>query len=592
MASQPFELPACVEIPPVGSLLDTLVEDHPRLLADAQTFEQLQRDVAEIKLMQTWATALYAQADALLDLPPQPYEIPDGKRLLEASREILHRTYTLAMAYRLAGQQAWRDRLWSELAHAAGFKDWNPSHFLDTAEMMHALAIGYDWLYHDWTHQQRVTLSDAIWRHGLEPAQRSYAGKSDYGWWTQAKHNWNQVCNGGIGLAALALADERQDEIAMLLHHALVRLPQAMQHFAPDGAWFEGPGYWRYAVQYNVAILAACQTALGNDFGLSDMPGFSMTGDMMIYLHGPTGQIYNFADAHNHFLVTSTMFWLASRFDRPDYAHWHTPRARPNAEDLLWYDQRLLKASAEPPVLDKHFDEVDIASMRSAWNDPNATFVGIKAGRNGVNHDNLDLGSFILETHGQRFLDDLGRENYNLPGYFGALRYTYYRLRAESHNTLVINPSQGPDQSPAAACPIVEFVSKPDHAIAMIDLTSAYPEAKVVTRRLRMDRADVVRVTLTDDIALNEPGEIWWFVTTSAAIELADDARSAQLMLDGQMLRIALAGPGQARFQTMPARPLSTSPNPDGQNANEGYTKLAIHLVQVHETRIVVTFEP
>ena len=28
---------------------------------------------------------------------------------------------------------------------AARFEDWNPSHFLDVAEMTFALAIGYDW---------------------------------------------------------------------------------------------------------------------------------------------------------------------------------------------------------------------------------------------------------------------------------------------------------------------------------------------------------------------------------------------------------------------------------------------------------------
>ena len=27
------------------------------------------------------------------------------------------------------------------------FEDWNPSHFLDVAEMTAGLAIGYDWLY-------------------------------------------------------------------------------------------------------------------------------------------------------------------------------------------------------------------------------------------------------------------------------------------------------------------------------------------------------------------------------------------------------------------------------------------------------------
>jgi hypothetical protein len=32
---------------------------------------------------------------------------------------------------------------------AAAFSDWNPSHFLDVAEMTAALAIGYDWLYEE-----------------------------------------------------------------------------------------------------------------------------------------------------------------------------------------------------------------------------------------------------------------------------------------------------------------------------------------------------------------------------------------------------------------------------------------------------------
>ena len=33
------------------------------------------------------------------------------------------------------------------LLEVCAFKDWNPSHFLDTAEMSHAVGVGYDWLY-------------------------------------------------------------------------------------------------------------------------------------------------------------------------------------------------------------------------------------------------------------------------------------------------------------------------------------------------------------------------------------------------------------------------------------------------------------
>ena len=55
-------------------------------------------------------------------------------------------------------------------------------------------------------------------------------------------------------------------------------LPLAMAEFAPDGAWEEGPGYWNYATVYNVVFLAGLQTALGTDFGLSDIEGFSAGG--------------------------------------------------------------------------------------------------------------------------------------------------------------------------------------------------------------------------------------------------------------------------------------------------------------------------
>lgn len=42
-----------------------------------------------------------------------------------------------------------------ELDAASALKDWNPEHFLDTAEMAFAVATGYDWLYQDLTPDQR-----------------------------------------------------------------------------------------------------------------------------------------------------------------------------------------------------------------------------------------------------------------------------------------------------------------------------------------------------------------------------------------------------------------------------------------------------
>jgi hypothetical protein len=61
--------------------------------------------------------------------------------------------------------------------------------------------------------------------------------------------------------------------------------------------------------------------------------------------------------------------------------------------------------------------DAGLAMLRTSWEDPEAIFVGIKAGqdRNGRGHTHLGLGSFILEAGGARWALDLGRDDYNLP---------------------------------------------------------------------------------------------------------------------------------------------------------------------------------
>ena len=92
-----------------------------------------------------------------------------------------------------------------------------------------------------------------------------------------------------------------------------------------------------------------------------------------------------------------------------------------------------------------------------------------------------------FDALGVRWAVDLGADNYNLPGYFGGQRWTYYRLRAEGHNTIVVNPGRDPDQDPKAATRITKFESRPERAFAIADLTPAYARpARRVHRRRRV----------------------------------------------------------------------------------------------------------
>ncbi len=582
-----------LNLPTPETVLATLRPEHPRLLATADDWEQIQARIESDELHAAWFEKVRAQAEAMLEQPPSTYEIPDGKRLLATSRRVLDRVLTLGFVYRINGDQRCRERLWRELEAAAAFKDWNPSHFLDTAEMTAAFGLAYDWLYHDWSPERRRTLREAILKHGLAPAELAYKPGQGSGWWTRTDNNWNQVCNGGLAIGALAIADEEPQRTSAILTAGLRSVRIAMRMFAPDGGCEEGPGYWGYATRYNVLYLAALESALGTDFGLSNYPGFEVTAEFPLYMNGPKGETFNYADASRKSRPAPQMYWFARRFARPDFAQAQDRLAVPTALDLLW---RLPPdGPGQSPTLDRYFRGVEALSMRSAWNDRAALYVGFKAGDNAASHGHLDLGSFVFDALGGRWAMDLGGDNYNMPAYFGNQRWTYYRLRAEGHNTLLINPGEGPDQQPRATAKIVTFRSEPKEALAITDLSAAYQgSAEKVQRGIKLTDGRS-RLLVQDEIQAEAGTTVWWFMHTQAQIALDEEAPSrAVLSLGTARLEARILSPAGATFAVMAARPLPTSPDPEMQHQNAGRRKLAIQLQTGEEalTTIVVLLTP
>ena len=157
------------------------------------------------------------KAEKILAEPVSKYEIPHGLRLLSFTRRVLNSAYILSFIYRMEKDKKYLSRLWEEIYSAANFPDWNPRHFLDTAEMAHAFAIAYDWCYHYWEEKQRKIISEVLLSKALKVALDCYQGKTPYGWWIKSRYNWNQVCNGGIGMASISLLDEYPEICSTIL---------------------------------------------------------------------------------------------------------------------------------------------------------------------------------------------------------------------------------------------------------------------------------------------------------------------------------------------------------------------------------------
>ncbi len=582
----PFKPPAA------ETILKTLRKEHPRLLLHGKTAEEIRPLIARDGVAARLYASIEKSAEKTLKEKPSRYELPDGRRLLSVSGRVLDRVEALTFAYHMTGKRQYAERAWAELEAAAQFKDWNPSHFLDTAVMTYAFAIGYDWLWQEWSPPQREILRQAIVAMGLNPAMKVYSSKR--GWHT-GHINWNQVCNGGIGLGALAVADEEPKLAGEILAHALASIPRAMEFYAPDGGGGEGITYWDFGSRYNVLLMAALESALGTDFGLSRIDGFRQSGDYQIFLCGAGRLAFDFSDCALRAVSTPQHFWMARKYGIPLYA-WFRYGALAEGQsdgvtDLLWFEPvpRLPDAGNVP--LDKLFRKVECGSMRDSWEPDRGFVVALQGGSNAGSHRHLDLGTFILEADGVRWIVDSGKESETYQRHKNHQdRNDFYRIRAEGHNTLVFNPDGKPDQDPRGSAEFAPLRSQPDRATTSLDLTRAYAEdAARVVRTFTLDRGR--SFTISDEIACRKPSTVWSFFHTEADVELAADRRSAALTDKGKRLTVKLAGPPGAAFTAMPAEPLPGSPRIEKQADNSRRRKLAIRLDEVTSATLTVRFE-
>ncbi|MBE1446532.1 heparinase II/III family protein [Paenibacillus sp. OAS669] len=578
---------------------------HPRLFATSDTFAKLKDTVKTDPQLRKWYGDLQRATDKTLAKPVGAYETPDGRRMLSArdARPIIEQN---AMMYRLSGDEKYAKRAVQEMMAMVAFPDWNDKkEFLNTAEITAGMGIGYDWLYDYLTQEQRDSIRKAMVEKGLQKALDAHNKQV---WWsvrTDPVNNWSAVCNGGIIVGALAIGDEEQERT--IAGEIILRSWQSVQniilsHWEPDGGWSEGPGYWRYMMEYTVSYMAAMQTSLGTTYGHAQTPALHKTAYFPVYVTGPQGT-FNFADSDSGKMKIPELFWLAKATNDPmlagqRLAMMEDAKQAGGVYDLLWYDPSFHDAKMTLPT-DQYYRDAELVIIRSKWNDPAASYVGFKAGTAIASHSHSDIGEFVFHANGEQWAIDPGKEDYNLKGYFeyDKERYTYYRLKPEGHNTIVLNPDQQFQQDQASMNQITRYESKPQGALAVADMQPAYARnADAAKRGIRfVDRKGLI---VQDELRAKKPSAFWWFMNTKASIQVAEDGKSALLSQNGKRLWVTMtfpkdaSPPSQAKFQIMDARPLPESLNPKGQMPNNGIRKLAIKLDGVQDVRLAVELVP
>ena len=553
----------------IRTLVNSLGLPRPRLLVRPGAWERLRERVRQEPRFAEIAGRIRRDADAILGVEPIKRELL-GRRLLAESRRALHRSLTLSHSFHLTHESKYADRAAREMNAIAAFPDWNPSHFLDVAEMTLAMAIGYDWLHEQLDEPTRANVRATILTKGVRVPLDTRHNR-----WTTMTNNWGQVCHAGMVAGALAVLEDDREAATLTIHRALANVPRAMAAFAPKGSYPEGPGYWSYGTTFNVLLIELLEHALGQNFSLDRAPGFDQTGAFPALATGPSGATFNFADGSSRRQVEPAVHWFATRYRRPDWLAGDGPALRRELDApgngktgnrflpllLLWAQE---DRGADYTRLPLHWTgdgAAPIALHRSSWTDPNAVFVGLKAGSPSGPHGQMDIGSFVLDADGQRWAVDLGAEDYHLVETHRANPWTVFRKNSLSHNTLVIDDAL---QVPAGRAQIVRFSADPAFPLSVVDLSPVYAGQAATAHRGIALMPDG-RVLVRDHLTGLKPGVAvrWGMVTTAMPGETGSD--SLELHQHDAMARLRIHQPTGATWtlvDTAESREKWDSPNP------------------------------
>ena len=546
---------------------------HPRILLLEGEEEQI-REL--INADETWKKMHYAileESNNILGKSTLKRELV-GRRLLATSRELLRRVFFLSYNYRMTGDERFLKKAEKELVAVSLFSDWNPSHFLDVAEMTMGVAIGYDWLFADLTEETRSLVRSAILVKGINPSK-----DSEYNWFLSSENNWNQVCNAGMVFGALAIQEDYPDLAGEIIDRAFSTLPKSMEAYGPDGVYPEGYGYWGYGTTYNVLFLSAVKKALGRSDGLIQTPGFLQTGNFLKHMLTPTGSSFNWGDNTPNTNLKTAMFWMAQesgdasllwsekRFlELSDFSKFKWIGSLPAI--MIWGKDIPLANISEPK--EKFWSgqgDSPVALMRSSWTDPDAVYLGFKAGSPSVNHGHMDIGSFVMEADGVRWAKDLGQQNYESLESLGmkifgktqdAERWTVFRMNTYSHNVLIIDDEQ---QRVDGYAKIDKHSDQDDFMYAISDISAVYDaQLKQATRGVGMING---KYTIIRDeiVTLHKVTKIRWNMVTSATVNLGN--KEATLVDNGKTLHLKVKGPDNIQMKTWSTAPTN---NYDAEN--------------------------
>jgi hypothetical protein len=531
----------------VDYLNKNLLKSHPRMVLNSTIEKELRAKLKSDPVVQNLYKAIQANTKKIQTKPLLERKL-EGRRLLGVSREMLYRVNMLGMVYRIEKDGKILKRINEEVVAVCKFTDWNPSHFLDVAEMSMAVALALDWTAGKLPKPTIDLALKSLIEKGIKP---SYNEKGNTGW-IKGTNNWNQVCNGGMIAASIAIAEKDPELAAKTISRSLNGMPYALQEYAPDGVYPEGSTYWGYGTSFSVVTSAILESAFGTDFGLATYPAFQKSAMFRVLMNTPSGWYFNYADCGDKRSAGGdvTLAWFAAKsgnkafFEKERFLAQTADLgelSRISGAALVWISQYKEKDEAKVPTAWKGDGPNPIVIFTGGANDPRGYYFGGKGGRGTSSHGNMDAGSFIFEIDGVRWSVDPGNQSYNEIEQTGfdlwgncqeCQRWILLSKNNFGHSTVTVNNALFVNKGFASLKEFKEG-STPE---ATFDLTAVYGDNLQSASRRFLKENDH-SILIEDSFTLNKATQsIVWQMMTTAEVEIVKGG--AILRKDGKELKL------------------------------------------------------
>jgi hypothetical protein len=527
-----------------------LTKSKPRMIYNSQIVDNLKDKIKSDPIIQNMYKAIRLDAYKILDTTVIN-RIKTTNAMLDVSRELLRRVNMLGLVYLVERDKVIIERINQEILAASNFSDWNPPVYLDVAEICMAVSLALDWTMDNLPESTIKIAKRALIEKGIYPSWEEHGGNMQNAWWINHYNNWNQVCNGGMIAASIAIADDDPELAAKTIKRSLDGIPHEMvENYFPDGVCPEGVMYWNYATSYAVLTLSMLETAFGSDFGYKKYPGFMDSATFAVMCSNlPSGWYYNYGDSKDMPTVDGdiVLTWFAIQTGKRMFYEkdkFLTPPEKIRLSyltgaGLAWMSQYQEKSGKEPPAswVGKGRSPVAVFTGRGANKD---YYFAAKGGCGAVSHGNMDAGSFIFELNGVRWSNDPGSQSYMI----GEQGFDLWRQCQEcerwelltknnlGHSTLTVDGKRHKVDGYA----LVKDFKSGEKPVVTFDLTPTF-EGQLKSAFRTFTKDGERSLLIEDKIVPNEKTKLvtWQFIT-QADVEITGDG--AILKQDGQILKL------------------------------------------------------